>query len=53
MAPTEREAREAYDKQVAADAKKKAEQEKKAPTLMRPGEKPPDDAPKAKPGGDQ
>jgi hypothetical protein len=53
MAPTEREAREAQDKKIAADEAKKKEQEKKAPTLLRPGEKPPDDAPKAKPSGDQ
>jgi hypothetical protein len=53
MAPTEREAREAQDKKIAADEAKKKEQEKKAPTLMRPGEKPADDAPKAKPDGDK
>jgi hypothetical protein len=53
MAPTEREAKEAYDKQVAADAKKKADEQKKAPTLLRPGEAPPDAPPKAKPSEDQ
>jgi hypothetical protein len=53
MAPTEREAREAQDKKIAADEAKKKEQEKKAPTLLRPGEKPADDALKAKPDGDK
>jgi hypothetical protein len=53
MAPTEREAREAYDKKVAADEQKKEAEKKKAPTLLRPGETPPDETPKAKPAGDQ
>jgi hypothetical protein len=53
MAPTEREAREAYDKKLAADEAKKAAEQKKAPTLMRKGEAPPDAAPGAKPGGDK
>jgi|SRR5271157_741933 len=55
MAPGEREAREAYDKKVAAEDARKAAEQKKAPTLLRPGEKPPDDAPapKAKPSGDK
>lgn len=52
MAPTEREAREAYDKKVAADAEKEKEKEKKAPTLLRKGETPPDATPGGgKPGG--
>jgi hypothetical protein len=53
MAPTEREAREAQDKKIAADAQKKKEQEKKAPTLLRPGETAPDGTPAPKPDGDK
>jgi len=50
MAPTEREAREARDKKLAAEAEKEKEKEKKAPTLMRKGETlPADAAPAAKP----
>lgn len=51
MAPTEREAREAYDKKVAADKAKQESEQKKAPTLMRKGETPPGADPGAKPGG--
>jgi hypothetical protein len=51
MAPTEREAKEAEDKKVAADAKKEEEKQKKAPTLLRKGEKPPDGTLPTKPGG--
>jgi len=49
MAPTEREAKQAYDKKLAADAEKEKEKQKKAPTLLRKGETPPDAAPPAKP----
>ena len=41
MTPTEREAAQATEKKVAAEEEKKQEQQKKAPTLMRPGEKKP------------
>jgi hypothetical protein len=51
MAPTEREAQEAYDKKIAADEAKEKEKEKKAPTLMRKGEKPPDGTLPTKPDG--
>jgi hypothetical protein len=51
MAPTEREAKEAEDKKVAADEAKEKEKERKAPTLLRPGEKPPDGTLATKPGG--
>ncbi len=53
MAPTEREAANAADKKAAADEQQKAEetQQKKPPTLLRKGEKLPDGAVGAKPGG--
>jgi hypothetical protein len=51
MAPAEREAKEAADKKAAADDAKEKEKEKKAPTLLRPGEKPPDGTLGSKPGG--
>jgi uncharacterized protein YoxC len=41
MTPTEREAAQATEKKVAEDEEKKQEQQKKAPTLLRPGEKQP------------
>ena len=41
MTPTEREAAQAAEKKVAQEEQKKQEQQKRAPTLMRPGEKPP------------
>jgi hypothetical protein len=39
MTPTEREAAQATEKKAAEDEEKKEEQKKKAPTLLRPGEK--------------
>ena len=39
MTPTEREAAQAADKKAAEDEEQKQEQQKSAPTLMRPGEK--------------
>ncbi len=53
MAPTEREAREANDKKLAADKAKAEAEQKKVPTLMRKGETPPDADPAAKPTGDK
>jgi len=41
MTPTEREAAQAADKKAAEDEAKKEDQQKQAPTLLRPGEKPP------------
>ena len=41
MRPTEREAAQAAEKKAAEDEEKKQEEKKKAPTLMRPGEKQP------------
>jgi hypothetical protein len=41
MTPTEREAAQAAEKKVAQEEQKKQEQQKRAPTLMRPGEKQP------------
>jgi hypothetical protein len=41
MTPTEREAAQAADKKAAEDEEKQEEQQKQAPTLLRPGEKPP------------
>jgi hypothetical protein len=41
MRPTEREAAQAAEKKAAEDEQQKQEQQKKAPTLMRPGEKQP------------
>jgi hypothetical protein len=41
MTPTEREAAQAADKKAAEDEAQKEEQQKQAPTLLRPGEKPP------------
>ncbi len=41
MTPTEREAAQATEKKAAEDEQQKQEQQKKAPTLLRPGEKQP------------
>ena len=41
MTPTEREAAQATEKKAAEDEEQKQEQQKKAPTLLRPGEKQP------------
>ena len=41
MRPTEREAAQAAEKKAAEDEEKKQEEKKKAPTLLRPGEKQP------------
>jgi hypothetical protein len=51
MAPTEREAKEAADKQAAADEEKAKQQQKTPPTLLRKGEQPPDGALSPKPAG--
>jgi len=47
MSPTEREAKEAEDKKIAAEEEK----QKKAPTLLRKGETLPDGIPGGRPGG--
>lgn len=39
MTPTEREGRAAEDRKTAAKAEAEQEKQRKAPTLMRPGEK--------------